>query len=66
MIKEKIVWTPESLFDGKHAKYFWKKLDKAKSKKDLLGLIRLLTYDIADLEERLIELKKFRGKKTRY
>jgi hypothetical protein len=66
MIKEKIVWTPEMLFAGKNSKYFWKKVDKAKTKKDLLELIRLVIYNISDLEERLVELKKFRGKKRKY
>lgn len=63
-IRKRLTWYPKRELSGKHSKYVWKKLNKAKSKKELKEALLLCMYSVQNLEDRLVELRDFVGEKV--
>ncbi len=66
MRKEKIIWKPKRLLSGKYGKSFWKSLDKCKNKEDIINVLYIFAYEVQQLEDRLVELKKHVGDKRKF
>ena len=62
--KQRLEWYPKHAIGNKSYSRLLTDIDKAKSKKDLLGIISALAMVIYDLDERLTELKDHVGEKS--